>query len=870
MGAACLQSLYFPELTERERTIDKANQGTCEWIMNHELFKRWRQTGCGLLWISGKPGAGKSTLLRHVLREILKKDNKTTMSFFCHGRGSELQKSELGLFRSLCHQLLSRFPEGGVELIETYERGKDYNRRYTWTVQELKSLLIATILAVLQWSPIRVFIDALDEFGAEPASELIRYFRELDHSSQECPHPFSLCFSCRHYPVLHPKSFVEICVENHNGEDIERYLQQELLGPVDNIEEGEILKKEVQVRSMGVFQWVALVVRRLLNSHAGGDTLRQLRRKLQEIPQDLDDLYTTILEELKAKDGPRSLKLFQWLCFAYKPLSVSELQWAMNIDADPTYKSLAQWEDSEDHIETEKQMTMQLQNLSGGLAEWATDTPKNESSLNSKAQLIHQSVLDYMVYKGLEHLSGGHGDDETQARLKAHQRLSRSCLVYALASEIKDKAEQVFVTERWPFMSYRNRRKVFHEHFPLLCYALEYSVKHAQAVEIASNPLDQFLDYFGNAVNWQEVLCHLSRLEENLSAVGFEIPSAGTLLHLAVANGLHTLLREILAQADVSKELINVTDMYGYTPLIYAAWCGDVEAIRLLLAEGQPHINVNTKDKNGRSALIYSCQSSDTLGTKSLKEEERLAIATLLLESGASINHMEPAYNSVLFCAVHNGFRMMVELLLLQEPMEFWRPTLSDGSLVSTAMKDRYFGIAKLLVEHTAEDMDIRDNKGNTPLHQVVRFGYLEPSKRRNSGNMYLEAVYEWFASARMTSLINSGNSAGETPLHLAAMAFPMRGVNSLLDLLLARTDVNLNVKDNSGRTPLWWAKARGASKTVKLLLAKDGIDASCVDLRGQTPIFEALHTSTDALMWLLEEKNDINIVMERTERSRG
>lgn len=49
--------------------------GTCEWFCNHDTFKEWLGSDAGLLLVSAAPGCGKSTLARHLIEEVLPREN---------------------------------------------------------------------------------------------------------------------------------------------------------------------------------------------------------------------------------------------------------------------------------------------------------------------------------------------------------------------------------------------------------------------------------------------------------------------------------------------------------------------------------------------------------------------------------------------------------------------------------------------------------------------------------------------------------------------------------------------------------------------------------------------------------------------------
>lgn len=136
------------KLSGKEDEI-RAAEGTRAWLLMHESYRIWRNKSSGLLWILGSLGSGKSTLVRYALQNLRNTvDGKEIIAaFFIHGRGSELQKSPLGLYRSLLHQVLPSFPEHSNRLSEVY-RGRtrprsQYAKAWTWTAKELRDVLIS-------------------------------------------------------------------------------------------------------------------------------------------------------------------------------------------------------------------------------------------------------------------------------------------------------------------------------------------------------------------------------------------------------------------------------------------------------------------------------------------------------------------------------------------------------------------------------------------------------------------------------------------------------------------------------------------------------------------------------------------------------
>lgn len=206
----CLKSLAFPEMENRFHDIDMAASGTCEWLSRHETYVRWLSSHQALLWIKGKPGSGKSTLLQYALENLMEPKNVRAraliLSFFFHGRGAELQKSPLGLFRSLLYQMLSKAPRALKDLVDTFETRRDTigepGEKWHWHVRELQRFFQAALPKVLESWSIWLFVDALDECGQNNAVQIVQAFKSLLQVSQPLGSHFRLCFSCRHYPSL--------------------------------------------------------------------------------------------------------------------------------------------------------------------------------------------------------------------------------------------------------------------------------------------------------------------------------------------------------------------------------------------------------------------------------------------------------------------------------------------------------------------------------------------------------------------------------------------------------------------------------------------------------------------------------------------
>ncbi|KAL8310357.1 hypothetical protein RB597_010277 [Gaeumannomyces tritici] len=417
----CLRSLAFPQMQDRYHDINPAVKGTCEWFLEHETYKSWTTCYRSLLWIKGKPGSGKSTLLKYALGnhgdQPGLKDGDLALSFFFHGRGVELQKTPLGLFRSLLHQVLSQAPDASPDLVGTFERNRKEigqpGKKWEWHQEQLQSFFELSLSNVLKTRPVWLFVDALDECGKKHAVKLVEKFKSLLKSlpSRASFKQLRICFACRHYPILDQDGVFEICLENENRKDISTYVQ----GSLSALSVGtkSPIPDLITVRAEGVFLWACLVVKRVLELEREAETSENIEAELRFIPRELDELYQGLIRNMR----PASLKLMQWICFAVPPPSIGELPWAMALEANRPCRPPRECQSGTGYESDNGRMKRRVQMLSCGLAEVTS------SSDAQVVQFIHQSVKDFLVEKGLSALESGLTSTGLAIEM-AHHRLS--------------------------------------------------------------------------------------------------------------------------------------------------------------------------------------------------------------------------------------------------------------------------------------------------------------------------------------------------------------------------------------------------------------------------------------------------------------
>ncbi|KAF2259605.1 hypothetical protein CC78DRAFT_591780 [Lojkania enalia] len=668
----CLKSLAFLEMNDRPNDIDRAaigmSKGTCTWLLGHKTYRKWVSHHRGLIWIKGKPGSGKSTLLRYALRNVQVEheagDRALILSFFFHGRSSELQRTPLGLFRSLLHQLLSHIPDLLSDIVDLFKSRQSsigaFGEKWHWHPQELQGFFESALPKILDKRPIKLFVDALDECGEENATRLVDSFKELVQKLPSTLFQLSICFTCRHYPILAFDDQLSICVEDENIEDIAVYVRERL--SFLRIPSKLVIQNEITTRASGVFLWAYLVVKRVLELDRRGIGLQCMYLEIQHLPPDLDDLYQELLQIMD--EIPASLKLMQWICFATKPLSIEELRWAMVVDADCPHRTLQQCQSAEDYIYDNERMERRTKTLSCGLAE------ANDPILGSWiVQFIHQSVKDFFVGKGLSTLYAALNSPKL-ADLNAHYRLSRSCICYLAMKEIT----QLVAADRQSLVS----------EFPLLSYATRSWVKHVKKSETEDVSQADLLDYFAWPSEhliqvwiriYQKIHPHLTR----------QLKAGAGLLHIASRYNLIQLLLAILQSVDRLRVKIDCRDASGRTPLSWATEYGHEAIVKLLLGTGE--VDIDSKNVNSRTPLLWAAEYGHEV------------IVKLLLSTGeVDIDSKNTNNRAPISWAAEYGHKGIVKLLLSTGKVDVnSKDTKYGRAPLSWAAENGHEAIVKLL-----------------------------------------------------------------------------------------------------------------------------------------------------------------------------
>lgn len=309
-----LRKLAYDSIDDRREAIPEAATTTFEWIFQDNAsspitFRSWltTNTDSGLCWIYGKPGSGKSTLMKFIY------DQDTTgdlLGVWAGDRqlfiaqhhfwypGTNIQKSQEGLLRSLLYQVCSEY----IALLPTIFPSRWTSNRAPkpWSVKELIDAI--GMLRTVTDAAFCFFIDGLDEYQPEDRHmQLAKDLASLASSSN-----IKVCVSSRPWETFQAafgNTFCQLCLEDLTHNDLRNFTDRtirdafELMRKRSEHWTGQIpnLVAEVVSKAKGVFLWVRLVVGALCERIPVAVHPRELLACLNDFPSDLEEYFRSMI-----------------------------------------------------------------------------------------------------------------------------------------------------------------------------------------------------------------------------------------------------------------------------------------------------------------------------------------------------------------------------------------------------------------------------------------------------------------------------------------------------------------------------------------------------------------------------------------------
>ncbi|XP_067648850.1 ankyrin repeat domain-containing protein 17-like [Haliotis asinina] len=303
-----------------------------------------------------------------------------------------------------------------------------------------------------------------------------------------------------------------------------------------------------------------------------------------------------------------------------------------------------------------------------------------------------------------------------------------------------------------------------------------------------------------------------------LESVGADLTlldtSGDRLLHLACEGGNVSMVEHLVSDSNINQKSGN-----GRTPIMAAAVWGRNCVFDLLESKGA---DLTLLDTSGDNLLHLACEGGN------------LSIVEYLV-SDSNINQKSGYGRTPIMVAAVRGSNCVFDLLE-SKGADLTLLDTSGDSLLHLACE----GGNLAMVEHLVSDLNInlKDGYGRTPVMAAAVRGH--------------KSVFDLLESkgADLTLLDTSGDSL----LHLACEGGNLAMVEHLV------SDLNINLKDGYGRTPVMAAAVRG-HKCVFDLLESKGANLTLLDTSGNRADLTLLDTSGDSLLHLACQGGNMSIV---------
>ena len=429
-------------------------EGTCEWFLNDERFRRWRDSRTSaLLWVSAGPGCGKSVLSRSLVDEgrLSTSVATSTVCYFFFKDGEEGRTSEADALSAILHQLFSRQATGHL-IRYALSAHKNFGHSLSRNPSELWRILMDCTKSVDAGEIICV-LDALDECDVASRNQIINrlgsfYFREQNMSK------LKFLITSRPYDDLEA-SFRRFSATatyiRFDGDDKHRDISHEISLVIDsrlgelacNLSPDDRRKISERLKSMEnrTYLWLHLTFSIIEQDPSGYGRRSTIEDLLSDLPTQISGAYENILS--RSKNERTTELLLQIILIATRPLTLDEanisLTLALQKERFTSHGALlsSQWPPGN--------FKTVVKNLCGLFI----------NVYDSKISFIHQTAKEFLTARDQQMRWKG------RLSLQAsHRTMSLCCLHYLMLPEfntVKDAPQQ-----QYPFMAYAAPNWAFH------------------------------------------------------------------------------------------------------------------------------------------------------------------------------------------------------------------------------------------------------------------------------------------------------------------------------------------------------------------------------------------------------------------------
>ena len=642
-----LKKLYTSSYRDRKDRNPKRLDGTCEWFINHPLFRNWQESKTSsLLWVSADPGCGKSVLAKYLVDTMLPTTKSRTTCYFFFKDDFEDQRSAVS---ALCCVLRQLFIQNDALLSDkVLEKFETDGEKLIGSFRDLWDILI-NAAADHNAGEIICILDALDECEDKGRSQVTEALRNLYETGRS---KFALKFLLTSRPYVHIQQgfqslknrlpTIHLSGENEvELEKISREINIFIKSRVEDIgikrqlllEEQQLLQDELIRVPNRTYLWVHLTLDVIENSVY--ITSGNIRTDTNKIPKTVDEAYDKIL--CRSRDFEKARRLLHIIVAAARPLSLQEMALALAIKENHgSYGDL--------EFEPESRFRNTVRELCGLFV----------TIMDSKIYLLHQTAKEFLVQK--ESLDPANPPNNGHLQWKfslwprdSNRILAEICIWHLLFTDF----------ETYPLGVNGDKNQYLNDHI-FLDYSAKNWAAHFREAHIRTD--SAMIRSVLKICDIHSKSC-LTWFKIYWTTTYMRFPEHFTALMIASYFGLERVVK-LLLEMDV--DLNSTDDTYGRSALSWAAGEGHEAVVKQLLGKGakadlkaivkllfKKGAKVNSKDKDGRTPLSWAAENGHE------------AVVKLLLEKGAELESKDKDYGRTpLSWAAENGHEAVVKLLL--------------------------------------------------------------------------------------------------------------------------------------------------------------------------------------------------------------
>ncbi|KAK1499751.1 hypothetical protein CTAM01_06945 [Colletotrichum tamarilloi] len=797
---------------------------TASWLLESKEFEWVANRGQTLL-CHGMPGAGKtimtSVVIDHLIHRFREEPRVGIAYVYCNFKDTERQDCH-DLLSSLAKQLAqscSEFPQSLETLYDKHQK-----RKTSRSTQETIDLL-----QVLSSCYERTFIvvDALDECDRNARQAFLPEILRLQQRSQ-----VNIFATTREIPeILESKEFENsISVEiRANQEDVLRYTSDRMARMQSFVRNNLDLQKEIRHTIAEKVNGMFLLARLLIDAWSNKLSPKELKKALKVFGETSEkaNIYSAVYNEAmnRIRSQPSehvelALNVLSWTTGAKRPLTIEELQHALaveegetNIDQDNIIPVETMISTTQEYFERKRHQF--FPDIDSQIAIACTNylSIKNVYKLPRDYDFYEYDSAPFFNYAALywaEHT-------------RESSIIPTEVVGFLRNQDARNRSVSVLRRLRWMRSIPRTSAQVA-AYFGILQLFTNYTLPE--------------IDMYSVDESGEEILTSVA----SMTGTGSALPALMSGAVIAERHDLNMQEPSIQnpASVDVEENVtaalqllvemgadIGAQDHHGKTPVYWAIVSRNIPALHFLL---EKNVEAEVESNGGKRPLLQAVAKSS------------MAVVEVILDHNVDIDATDEKGRIALSWAAGCGNLAAVQLLLkngtkVDVPDKGGRTPLAWAC----AAKDTNYQIIRTLLAYGASP-DIGGSAGAIWLYARHKFDL---------------AIIDMFCQYGFDMC--SEDDLGATLLCYAARHESAEAFKMILEL----TNLDLNSKDHSGRTVLWYAMKgapwrRSKTEVVRMILDDTKADHDCLGI--QQALIQAIDRNFVGLFRCLLTREGVSI----------